>query len=153
MSSDKIFEIPIPSDNDRFVVLKCPICSEKFMIQVQDVNDDSFIDVWCPKCGLKSDNYLDDDVNDLAENIIQNYVADLLNDFSKDMERTFRNNKNIQFKGSKKIARESEMPIGRKVGDFEEKKYLCCDKVVKLRTTTKFEGGYCPFCGELVDGD
>ena len=133
MSSDKIFEIPIPSDNDGFVVLKCPICSEKFMIQVQDVNDDSLIDVWCPKCGLKSDNYLDDDVNDLAENIIQNYVADLLNDFSKD--------------------RESEMPIGRKVGDFEEKKYLCCDKVVKLRTTTKFEGGYCPFCGELVDGD
>ena len=62
-------------------------------------------------------------------------------------------NKNIQFKGSKKIARESEMPIGRRVGDFEEKKYLCCDKVVKLRTTTKFEGGYCPFCGELVDGD
>lgn len=58
MSSDKIFEIPIPSDNDGFVVLKCPICSEKFMIQVQDVNDDSLIDVWCPKCGLKSDNYL-----------------------------------------------------------------------------------------------
>ncbi|HEM5253589.1 TPA: TFIIB-type zinc ribbon-containing protein, partial [Streptococcus suis] len=52
MSSDKIFEIPIPSDNDGFIVLKCPICSEKFMIQVQDVNDDSLIDVWCPKCGL-----------------------------------------------------------------------------------------------------
>ncbi len=33
------------------------------------------------------------------------------------------------------------------------RQYLCCDKVVKLRTTTKFEGGYCPFCGELVDGD
>ncbi len=41
----------------------------------------ALIDVWCPKCGLNSDNYLDDDVNDLAENIIQNYVADLLNDF------------------------------------------------------------------------
>ena len=111
------------------------------------------IDVWCPKCGLKSDNYLDDDINDLAENIIQNYVADLLNNFSEDMKRTFRNNKDIQFKGGKKIDKESEMPIGRKVGDFEEKRYLCCDKVVKLRTISKFEGGYCPFCGELVDGD
>lgn len=92
MLSDKMFEISIPSDNDGFIVLKCPICSEKFMIQIQDVNDDSLIDVWCPKCGLKSDNYLDDDINDLAENIIQNYIADLLNNFSEDMERTFRNN-------------------------------------------------------------
>ena len=81
MSNIEVFKIPIPSDNEGFIVLKCPICSEKFMIQVQDANDDSLIDVWCPKCGLKSDNYLDDDVNDLAENIIQNYVADLLNDF------------------------------------------------------------------------
>lgn len=153
MLSDEIFKISIPSDNDGFIVIKCSICNEKFMIQIEDANDDSLIDIWCPRCGLKSDNYLDDDVNNLAENIIQNYVTDLLNNFSNDMERVFKSNKNIHFKSGEKLAKESEIPIGRKVGDFEEKKYLCCDKVVKLRTTTKFEGGYCPFCGELVDGD
>lgn len=153
MSNDEIFKISIPSDNDGFILLKCPTCNEKFMLQVGDVEDDSVIDIWCPKCGLKHESYLDDDIHDLADKIIQNHVADLLNEFSKDMENIFKNNKNIKFKAGKKIEKESELPIGRKIGDYERKNYLCCGKTAKIRSITKFEGGYCPFCGEIVGGD
>lgn len=153
MSSDKVFQISIPSDADGYVLLKCPNCSEKFMLQVGDVKDEATIDIWCPHCGLKYDNYLDDDIYDEAQKIIHNQFADVLNEFSKNMEATFRHSKNIKFKPGKKIEREYEMPIGRKTGDYEEKNYPCCDKTARIKTITKFEGGYCPFCGEIVDGD
>ncbi|WP_024822614.1 hypothetical protein [Aminobacterium mobile] len=153
MSYEEVFNISIPSDNDGFVLLKCPSCNEKFMIQVDDIEDDSVIDIWCPHCGLKHDSYLDDNVNDLAEKIIQNHVADLLNDFSKDIEKIFKNNKNVKYKAGKTLEKESEIPIGRKTGDYDIKNYLCCGKTAKIRSITKFEGGYCPFCGEIVDGD
>ncbi|WP_421426166.1 hypothetical protein [Streptococcus suis] len=53
MLSDEIFKISIPSDNDGFIIIKCSISNEKFMIQIEDLNDDSLIDIWC-LCGGQS---------------------------------------------------------------------------------------------------
>lgn len=77
----------------------------------------------------------------------------MLNDFSNSLEKKFRNSKNIKFEQGKEIKKEAELPIGRKTGDYEEKKYLCCFKTVKISSIKKFEGSYCPFCGEMIDGD
>jgi len=43
--------------------------------------------------------------------------------------------------------------VDRKVGDYEVKKCYCCENIFKLSSLTLFEGGYCPFCGEILDED
>ncbi len=153
MSNENSFEISIPTDNDGYVLLKCPSCGERFMLKPSDVEEESTIDIWCPWCGLKHESYLDDEIYDLSKKVVQNYVADMLNDFSKDIEKTFKNCKNVKFKAAEKIKKEAELPIGRKIGDFEIKNYRCCNKQAKIKYLTNFEGGYCPFCGEMIDGD
>lgn len=153
MDNDIKFEISVPSDEDGYVLLKCPSCGEKFMLTVEDIEDESTVDIWCPNCGLTHDHYLDDDIYELAERIVENQVAEMLNDFSNSLEKKFRNSKNIKFEQGKEIKKEAELPIWRKTGDYEEKKYLCCFKTVKISSIKKFEGSYCPFCGEMIDGD
>jgi len=100
---NEIFQISIPADEEGYVLLKCPSCGEKFMMTVEDIEDESTIDIWCPNCGLTHENYIDDDVNELAERIVENQVAEMLNNFSKNLEKTFRNSKNIKFKTGKEI--------------------------------------------------
>ena len=101
--TDNISYISIPSDEDGFVQLKCPSCSEKFMLQIDDIENGEFIDIWCPNCGLKHENYLDDDIEQLAESILHNKIADLINGFSIDIEKSLKNSKSITFKPGKQI--------------------------------------------------
>lgn len=143
--------IRIPSDNDGYILLKCPSCGEKFMLLEEDIEDDAVLDTWCPNCGLVHQEYFDDDTINLAERMIDNEAADIFNEFSATMKKSFKNS-DIKVK-IEKIKKEPEIPIGRKTGDFEEKYYDCCKKKAKIGSLKKLEGGYCPFCGELVDGD
>ncbi len=153
MSNEKNMEISIPTDNDGYVMLKCPTCGERFMLKPADIEEESTIDIWCPNCGLKHNSYIDDDVYELANKMVQNYVTDMLDDFTKDIEKMFKKNRNIKVKPAKKSKKETELPICRKIGDFEVKNFCCCDKQAKIKSITCFEGGYCPFCGEMVDGN
>lgn len=153
MSNEKNIEISIPTDNDGYVMLKCPTCGERFMLKPSDIEEESTIDIWCPNCGLKHDSYFDDEIIDLSKRIVKNCVADMLNDFANDLEKSFKNCKNIKFKSANKLKKEPELPISRKIGDFEIKNYHCCDRQAKIKSITNFEGGYCPFCGEMVDGN
>lgn len=57
------------------------------MLTVEDIEAESTIDIWCPNCGLTHENYLDDDIYELAERIVENQVAEMLNDFSKNLEK------------------------------------------------------------------
>ena len=98
-------------------------------------------------------SYITEDVEELAQKIVENYAADTLNDFTKELERMFKNNKNIKFKSGNKIKKQHEFPIGRKIGDFTKTKYICCNEDVKTLSIRKFKGGYCPFCGGLIDGN
>ena len=153
MANDIKFEMSVPADEEGYVLLKCPSCGEKFMLTVEDIEDEATIDIWCPNCGLTHENYLDDDIYELAERIVENQVAEMLTDLSKSLEKSFRNSKNIKFKHGKEIKKEAELPIGRKTGDYEEKRYLCCGKTARISSIKKLEGSYCPFCGEMIDGD
>ena len=98
MDNDIKFEISVPSDEEGYVLLKCPSCGEKFMLTVEDIEDESTVDIWCPNCGLTHDNYLDDDIYELAERIFENQVTEMLNDFSKNLEKSFRNSKEKRLK-------------------------------------------------------
>ena len=151
MKDFETLEISIPADSDGYVLLKCPSCGERFMLLVEDIEDDTNLDIWCPNCGLKHQDYLDDETINLAERMIENKVADILNEFSATMKKSFKNSE-IRIK-TEKIKKQPEIPIGRKTGDFEEKYYECCKKKAKISSIKNLEGGYCPFCGEIVDGD
>ena len=77
-----------------------------------------------------------------------------MNGFSKDLEKTFKNNKFIKVKAGKKLKKEAELPIGRKFSDLAVKYFKCCNKDAKVLPQQEFSGCYCPFCGELyIDED
>ena len=44
MANDIKFEISVPADEEGYVQLKCPSCSEKFMLTVEDIEAESTID-------------------------------------------------------------------------------------------------------------
>lgn len=153
MTDEHTFYISIPSDPDGFVLLKCPSCSETFKLTVEDIEDESKLDIWCPGCGLPHESYMTDEVQESAERIIENYVTDSINFFMKDLGASLKGSKNIRFDSGKKIKKEPELPIGRQTGDFILKHYRCCYEEGQISNFRKFVGGYCPFCGGMVDGD
>lgn len=94
MKDFETLEISIPADSDGYVLLKCPSCGERFMLLVDDIEDDTNLDIWCPNCGLKHQDYLDDETINLAERMIENKVADILNEFSATMKKKFQKLRN-----------------------------------------------------------
>lgn len=63
---DFSFEISIPCDDDGFVLLQCPKCGEFFKLRPSDIESDEVLDIYCPLCGLSSEEYFTQDVIDLA---------------------------------------------------------------------------------------
>lgn len=146
-------EIPIPADNEGHVLLKCHFCGEIFKLMISDIEDDSQLNIWCPSCGLVSESYLTEDVIELAERLIQNYATDIANDFAKNIENIFRNNSFIKVKTSSTLKKQAIDPIVIKIENLEECTFICCNKSAKISPSLKFEGSYCPFCGEVTDGN
>lgn len=151
--ADKTFKIQIPSDVDGYCLLQCPSCGEKFMLKVEDIEDKAQLEIWCPSCGLVHEHYITDEEKEVVDRLINNFVADSLNDFSDQLERMFRSNKVIKFKKDKPIEKDPVEPIMPEVGDFKEHLYKCCNKSAKIDSVREITGGYCPFCGGLVDGN
>jgi len=81
------FEISVPTDNEGFVLLKCPICKDLFKLKPSDFQLDSVFSIYCPSCGLISDNYITEDVLELALKKANNYVNDYLVREFKEMEK------------------------------------------------------------------
>lgn len=146
-------EIPIPADNEGYVLLKCPLCGEMFKLMVSDIEDDSQLNIWCPSCGLVSESYLPEDVIELAERLIQNFTTDMLNAFAKDIENIFKNNSFVKSKTISNLKKEATDPIAIKIENLEEQTFKCCHKSAKILPSLKFAGCYCPFCGEVIDGN
>ena len=78
MSDTVTFEISIPSDNDGYVLLQCENCGEYFKCTPQDVESDEILNIYCPSCGLISESYFTEDVIQLANAMITNYIQDTL---------------------------------------------------------------------------
>lgn len=100
-----------------------------------------------------SESYLTEDVIELGERLIQNYATDMLNDFAKDIGKMFKNNSFIKVKTSSNLKKEAIDPIAMKIQNLEKRTFACCHKGAKISPSLKFEGCYCPFCGEGTDGN
>jgi predicted RNA-binding Zn-ribbon protein involved in translation (DUF1610 family) len=151
MSQTKL-ELSIPSDSDGFVLLQCPLCGEFFKLIPKDIKDDSVLEIWCPNCGLKSENYLSDEVIKLASNIIENVINKKVYNGFKGFEGKY-GNISITFKNGKTPELKPEDPLISSIEMLEIQHYKCCPKDAKIITSARFAGSYCPFCGGIQDGN
>ncbi|BCN31925.1 TFIIB-type zinc ribbon-containing protein [Anaeromicropila herbilytica] len=148
--SESIGQVSIPSDHDGFVLLQCPLCGEFFKIKPEDYYADDVLEVWCPSCGLKSNNYFTDDVHELVGKKAMNFVEDYIYGEMKKMEKKLKGGV-ISLKVNNKPKHLEERPILAGVEALEIFKYPCCKREAKIKTLYKICGSYCPFCGVRYD--
>lgn len=146
MSDDISFEITIPSDDDGYILFQCERCGEYFKITAADTRDDKLLDVYCPCCGLVSENYITENVAKLAQSIAQNYAMDLIYNAFKDLERKTKKDI-IRFKAGKKPRHEDENPIRSGIEALDITEFSCCNRTAKIKPLLKMTGCFCPFCG------
>lgn len=151
--SEEIITISIPSDNEGYVLMQCEHCGEYFKCTPHDIKTDELLNIYCPNCGLISDSYITEDVIQLANAKINNYVQDLLDDFSKKLERQFSHNKFVKYKAGRKPKKEYEPAIYSSIEDLVECSYKCCNRIAKINPLLKLSVSYCPFCGGVDFGD
>lgn len=146
MGDDICMEIPIPTDEDGYVLFRCPQCGTFFKAAPSDVEDDGVLEIYCPSCGLSSDNYLTDDVIELALATFKNKAMDMIHDEFKKMERQLTKDFGI-FKAGKKPEKEPENPIRSGIQSLVIASFSCCTRTAKIKPMFKMTGCYCPFCG------
>lgn len=146
MSADLRMEISIPTDDDGYVLLKCPNCGNYFKATPSDINDDGVLQIFCPSCGLAGENYITEDVLELAIIMVQNKVMDMVYDEFKKVERHLKKGP-VTFKAGKTPKHEAKNPIRSGIEALEIVPFSCCKRTAKIKPILKMTGCYCPFCG------
>lgn len=147
MSDEIRMTIPIPTDDEGYVLLKCQHCGTLFKLAPSDFKDDGILHIFCPSCGLTSETYITEDVIELALKMAKNVAGDLIYNAFKDLERHNKRNSIIKFKAGKRPKHEPEDPIRSGIEALEITMFPCCGRTVKIKPLLKMTGAYCPFCG------
>lgn len=138
------FRIPIPADAEGYVLLQCPLCRHFFKLVTNDIEKAEV--VFCPSCGMKSDNYVTKEIIELAQAKVINYAEEELYSAFKQLERKTRGGM-ISIKAGKKPKPKPENPIRNKAEAMEIARFDCCGKTCKTKPLLIMTGCYCPFCG------
>lgn len=147
---DFSISILIPTDDDGFVLLKCSKCGEYFKLLSNDIQSEEVFDIHCPQCGLISENYITDDIIELAQAKAINHLLDGFYGEMKKLERKTHNSF-VKLKANKPI-KEEEIPIRSTIDSMEVADFECCDRQAKIRYLLNYCGCYCPYCGGQKDG-
>lgn len=139
--------IPIPTDDEGYVLLKCQHCGTLFKLAPSYFKDDGVLHIFCPSCGLTSETYITEDVIELALKMAKNVAGDLIYNAFKDLERHNKRNSIIKFKAGKRPKHEPEDPIRSGIEALEITMFPCCGRTAKIKPLLKMTGAYCPFCG------
>jgi predicted RNA-binding Zn-ribbon protein involved in translation (DUF1610 family) len=148
--SEQIGVISIPTDEEGFVLLQCPLCGELFKLRTEDIKREYVIEIWCPCCGLKSESYFTKDVLDLALKKAENYATDRIYEELKQLERKSRHSL-VTIKAGKKPTHREEYPVRSGIENMKITHYICCNRDAKTKAMYKMCGSYCPFCGVRYD--
>lgn len=146
MSEDFNVTIDIPTDDEGYCLLKCEHCGTLFKAFPSDVKDDAVLRVFCPSCGLTSENYLTEDVIELAMNIMQNRMNDMIYDIFKGLEKQSKNSL-LKFEAGHKPKHQSEEQLRSGIEAMEIVEFPCCNRTAKIKPLLKMTGCYCLFCG------
>ena len=93
-----------------------------------------------------SEEYITDDVLELATKIAENYAQDLIYDMFKELERNSKKSF-IQFKPGGKPEHNKLDHIRSRIEALEITTFPCCNLSAKIKPLLKMTGCYCPFCG------
>ena len=144
---EKVYmSIDIPTDNDGYVLLQCSLCHEYFKVTPTDYQDEGFLWLCCPNCGLIAENYLTEDVIELALDIAQNLVNGVIHANLKKLERQIGGD-SVTFKVGKKPQLVHENPIYASIEALNIRSYRCCGRTAKIKPILQMTGSSCPFCG------
>lgn len=146
MSDNLLMTIPIPEDDEGYVLLKCEHCGTYFKCTPSDLQDNRVLHIYCPSCGLISENYATEDVLELATKMVNNVIGDIIYDMFKDLNRNTKH-RMLQYKVGKQPKHETEDPIRSGVEALEICTFPCCTRTSKIKPILKMTGAYCPFCG------
>lgn len=146
MSDDFNLTIPIPADDDGYVLLQCPNCGTYFKVTPFDMQDNGVLELFCPSCGLAGETYITEDVINLAVAMSKNKAMETLHNEFKKTERRFKKG-SVTVKAGKLPKREREDPIHSGVEAMEFASFTCCQRNAKIKPILKMTGCYCPFCG------
>ena len=146
MSDEFQMTISIPTDDEGYVLLQCPNCGTYFKATPSDIRDDGVLLIYCPSCGLAGEDYITEDVLELAIAIVQNKAMDMIHKEFKKIERQFSNGP-VKFKAGKAPKHELENPIHSGIEALEVALFPCCKRTAKVKPILKMTGCYCPFCG------
>ena len=146
MNGEFNIEISIPTDDYGYILLKCSHCGTFFKAKPDDIEDDGVLALYCPSCGLSGDNYITQDVLELALAMTRNKAVDIVYDELRKMERRFKKGP-ITFKAGKRPQHEAENPIHSGIEALEVASFTCCNRTAKVKPLLRITGCYCPFCG------
>lgn len=138
--------IPIPTDDEGYILLSCEHCGTLFKLKSEDIADDGVLNIFCPSCGLISEDYLTDDVIDLAMRKTKNTIDDMVYDMFRDLERNTKKGP-VKIKAGKRPKHENEDPICSGIEAMESCMFPCCKRKAQIKPLLKMTGAYCPFCG------
>lgn len=148
--SDKITSnLEIPTDSEGFVSMQCPFCNERFKLTASFINEIYIDELYCPYCGLQHsfDNFLTDEVIELARAKMKNMAMDFINENIKSLNNSFSNGC-LKVNINKEFNNVNE-PEVIESDDMYQKTLNCCKFDVKLNEN--IDGCYCPKCGVYDD--
>lgn len=140
------FEIRIPCDDDGFILLRCPHCSELFKLTAEDMESDETLDIYCPSCGLCANNFLTQDVIDLALAKTSNYAMDAI---AQQLQAFAKKNSSglVRFEVKANREREPEPPIRAAIEALQIATCHDCGREAKVPPALAMSAYTCPLCG------
>ena len=147
---DEHISLSIPLDEDGYLLLQCPHCQGFFKVLSEDYKSDDVDGLWCPICGLKSENFWPDKVIELAKAKVLNSC---IGDFEKELARISASTSRqslITLKVSSTSRREHEAEILPAVDSFVKSECHFCGKSIKVKPLDKYAGSFCAYCGERM---
>lgn len=152
MDSEITIQLEIPADENGYVLFQCPKCGEYFKITPSDYENEEIEDIWCPSCGMISENYLTEDVIELARTKLENACMNMLHEEFKNLERQTKG-KAVSIKAGNKPSPKHEAQINSAIDNLIEMHVPCCGNTIKLPLARANAVYYCPFCGEMHEAD
>lgn len=143
---DLQLKVTIPSDEDGCVLFRCPHCGELFKVSAESYEDDSVLDIHCPLCGITADNFLTQDVIDLA-------LAKTANAFMSELEKLLKKelggmgNDFISFDVKAEHDEEPEIPIRQATEALQKVTCKDCKRISKVSPALAMSSYTCPYCG------
>lgn len=140
------FEIRIPCDDDGFILLRCPHCDELFKLTAENIESDETLDIHCPSCGLSANNFLTQDVIDLALAKTSNYAMDAI---TQQLQAFAKKNSSglVRFEVKANREREPEPPIRAAIEALQIVTCHDCEREVKVSPALAMSAYTCPLCG------